>query len=85
MTEEVWHTPDSYRGGKGEGGNIRKRERGSCYRQEVKVHMMPSGIGPRESQNLKPRKLILKTHDSFSRKFASPKITRYTVGTNGGE
>ena len=36
-------------------------------------------IGLRESQNLKPRKLILKTRDSFSRKFAPPKITRYTV------
>ena len=33
----------------------------------------------RESRNLKPRKLILKTRDSFSRKFAPPKITRYTV------
>ena len=38
-------------------------------------------IGLRESRNLKPRKLILKTHDSFSRKFAPPKITRYTVGS----
>ena len=36
-------------------------------------------IGLRESRNLKPRKLILKTRDSFSRKFAPPKITRYTV------
>ena len=36
-------------------------------------------IGLRESRNLKPRKLILKTPDSFSRKFAPPKITRYTV------
>ena len=36
-------------------------------------------IGLRESRNLKPRKLILKTCDSFSRKFAPPKITRYTV------
>ena len=33
----------------------------------------------RESRNLKPRKLILKTRDSFSRKFAPPEITRYTV------
>ena len=33
----------------------------------------------RESRNLKSRKLILKTRDSFSRKFAPPKITRYTV------
>ena len=38
-------------------------------------------IGLRESRNLKPRKLILKTRDSFSRKFAPPKITRYTVYT----
>ena len=38
-----------------------------------------SRIGLRESRNLKPRKLILKTRDSFSRKFAPPKITRYTV------
>ena len=36
-------------------------------------------IGLRKSRNLKPRKLILKTRDSFSRKFAPPKITRYTV------
>ena len=36
-------------------------------------------IGLRESRNLKPRKLILKTRDNFSRKFAPPKITRYTV------
>ena len=36
-------------------------------------------IGSQESQNLKPRKLILKTCDSFSQKFGSPKITRYTV------
>ena len=36
-------------------------------------------IGLQESRNLKPRKLILKTRDSFSRKFAPPKITRYTV------
>ena len=35
-------------------------------------------IGLRKSRNLKPRKLILKTRDSFSRKFAPPKITRYT-------
>ena len=33
----------------------------------------------RESRNLKPRKLILKTRDSFSRKFAPPKVIRYTV------
>ena len=39
-------------------------------------------IGLRESRNLKPRKLILKTRDSFSRKFAPPKITRYTVCKN---
>ena len=39
-----------------------------------------AGIDPlRESRNLKPRKLILKIRDSFSRKFAPPKITRYTV------
>ena len=38
-------------------------------------------IGLRKSRNLKPRKLILKTRDSFSRKFAPPKITRYTVYT----
>ena len=36
-------------------------------------------IGLRESRNLKPRKFILKSHDSFSRKFEPPKITRYTV------
>ena len=36
-------------------------------------------IGLRESRNLKPRKLILNTRDSFSRKFAPLKITRYTV------
>ena len=36
-------------------------------------------IGLRESRNLKPRKLILKTRESFSRKFEPPKITRYTV------
>ena len=36
-------------------------------------------IGLRESRNLKPRKLILKIRDSFSRKFAPLKITRYTV------
>ena len=33
----------------------------------------------RESRNLKPRKLILKTRDNFSRKFAPTKITLYTV------
>ena len=31
-------------------------------------------IGLRESRYLKPRKLILKTRDSFSRKFAPPKL-----------
>ena len=36
-------------------------------------------IGLRESRNLKPRKLILNTRDSFSRIFAPLKITRYTV------
>ena len=36
-------------------------------------------IGLRETRNLKPRKLILKIRDSFSRKFAPLKITRYTV------
>ena len=36
-------------------------------------------IGLQESRNLKPRKFILKTRDSFSRKYAPLKITRYKV------
>ena len=48
----------------------------SRYRRPIEY----AGIDPlRESRNLKPQKLILKTRDSFSRKFAPPKITRYTV------
>ena len=42
--------------------------RGKCDRQE-----------PR---NLEPRKLILEAESYFSRKFAPPKITRYTVYYN---
>ena len=33
MTKEARHVPDVYRQGKGEGGNIRKHQRGSCCRQ----------------------------------------------------